>query len=65
MDSATMKQAFLKLKPLCDELMKIPCEKTAQDVVACIKGFPDSVVCNLVEYICYPITVHLQRNTIK
>lgn len=65
MESPVIRDAFLKLKPCCDEFMKIPNEKTAVNVVECIKKLNDSSINYLFEYICYPIIIHLQNSEFK
>ncbi|XP_008557642.1 TELO2-interacting protein 1 homolog [Microplitis demolitor] len=65
MEEVTIRQAFLKLKPLCDCLMKEPTVRNAIDVEQCVKNLPKSVIQNLMEYILFPVIIHLQSNTSK
>ncbi|XP_034936013.1 TELO2-interacting protein 1 homolog [Chelonus insularis] len=61
MEEITTRQAFLKIKPYCDSLMKTPKADHASKVEIQIKNLPNSVVQDLTEYILYPVIVHIQN----
>ncbi|XP_074104197.1 telo2 interacting protein 1 [Cotesia typhae] len=65
MEDITIRQAFLKLKPICDCLIEEPTIKNAIDVEKCVKNLPASVIQNLNEYILFPVIIHLQNNISK
>ncbi|XP_034174840.2 telo2 interacting protein 1 isoform X1 [Osmia lignaria lignaria] len=65
MERFQIQEAFTVLKPLCDNLMKNPNVNTAQDVANSLTRVSDKVLQDLLEYILFPIILHLQNKTLS
>lgn len=65
MERFQIQEAFTVLKPLCDNLMKNPNVNTAQDVANSLTRVSDKVLQDLLEYILFPIILHLQNKTLR
>ncbi|XP_012286290.1 TELO2-interacting protein 1 homolog [Orussus abietinus] len=62
MERLDIREAFMTLKPLCDEMMRHPSIENARTVKTCIESISTGVVQDLMEYLLFPITVHLQND---
>ncbi|KAI4473185.1 hypothetical protein M0802_016269 [Mischocyttarus mexicanus] len=65
MDRSEVQKSFTALKPLCDLLMKDPSIKCSLEVIDCIKTISDGGIQDLLDYILFPVIVHLQNDNVS
>lgn len=65
MDRHELQEVFTPFKPLCDSLMKDPSIKCSLEVIDCIKTISDGAIQDLLDYILFPVIVHLQNEDVS
>ncbi|KAL2746836.1 TELO2-interacting protein 1 [Vespula maculifrons] len=65
MERHAVQKGFITLKPLCDSLIKDPSVKCASQVIDCIKTISDGIIQDLLDYILFPVIVHLQNEDVS
>ncbi|XP_047343679.1 TELO2-interacting protein 1 homolog isoform X2 [Vespa velutina] len=65
MERHAVQKGFITLKPLCDSLIKDPSIKCASQIIDCIKTISDGIIQDLLDYILFPVIVHLQNENVS
>ncbi|KAI4476684.1 hypothetical protein M0804_013405 [Polistes exclamans] len=65
MDRYELQKGFTALKPLYDSLMKDPSIKCSLEVIDCIKTISNGDIQDLLDYILFPVIVHLQNEDVS
>ncbi|XP_035724341.1 TELO2-interacting protein 1 homolog [Vespa mandarinia] len=65
MERHAVQKGFITLKPLCDSLIKDPSIKCALQIIDCIKTISDGIIQDLLDYILFPVIVHLQNENVS
>ncbi|KAG7213128.1 hypothetical protein KM043_002445 [Ampulex compressa] len=65
MERFQIQEAFTRLKPFCDSLMKDPNVNNACRVADTVKNISGAVIQDLSEYILFPIITHLQNDIVS
>lgn len=65
MERHEVQKGFIILKPLCDSLIKDPSIKNASQIIDCIQTISDGIIQDLLDYILFPVIVHLQNEDIR
>ncbi|XP_012144590.2 telo2 interacting protein 1 [Megachile rotundata] len=65
MERLQIQEAFTVLKPLCDSLIKNPNVDTARKVANNLTRVSNKVLQDLLEYILFPLIIHLQNKTLS
>ncbi|XP_043485758.1 TELO2-interacting protein 1 homolog isoform X2 [Polistes fuscatus] len=65
MDRHELQKGFTALKPLCDSLMKNPSIKCSLEIIDCIKTISGGAIQDLLDYILFPVIVHLQNEDVS
>lgn len=65
MERHEVQKGFITLKPLCDSLIKDPSIKCASQVIDCIQTISDGIIQDLLDYILFPVIIHLQNEDIR